>query len=524
MKKCLALVLAVILAGVWCVGAYASYWNEGNDGDSWETAYIIDSVEDFVMMHDRAYGETGKYYKLTTDIDLSSYTDWEGRGFSGHFDGQNHTITVNISSDEEACLFSVVDSEGIAIRNLNVSGTVHAEGNTSGYPVSAAGIVLQMKTGIMENCRFDGTVEAIGGQDTRSTYAGGLLRFIYEGAIVRDCIFHGDVTSSGYDAPEAAGIVCATVDDDNVTIERCSVLSGSTIRANDLSSNKLYLSDAGGIVGLVDTNNSTIADCVVEASIEGNASDIGGIAGCVFGEGNTLSGNTWPSGYDEAGYITSGNTQDDSGNVVPDQPGDVQQVSSEDVDYELPSGIVEPVTPIQTVVENIADALSVDVEDIHYLSADNITEAKDPTTSMTDYVHEDGYEIAGKLNTITVDTEGWYVFRVNLTDELYAVMKDQDISDFTFYALNDDEESDAGVAILPGLLNTFEIFTLTGEKMDTFGTKEFLMAGLLDAGTPFSVYIAKILLALLAGGCNSGVTIGGVAICIVLAVKLLRRH
>ena len=35
MKKCLVLVLAMVLAGLMCCGAYAAnYWEEGNNGDS----------------------------------------------------------------------------------------------------------------------------------------------------------------------------------------------------------------------------------------------------------------------------------------------------------------------------------------------------------------------------------------------------------------------------------------------------------------------------------------------------------
>ena len=59
-----------------------------------------------------------------------------------------------------------------------------------------------------------------------------------------------------------------------------------------------------------------------------------------------------------------------------------------------------------------------------------------------------------------------------------------------------------------GLLNTFELLSLSGEQLQ-FGAREFLMVGFLNAGTPFSLYIGKLLLALLLGGCNFGFGIIG---------------
>ena len=73
------------------------------------------------------------------------------------------------------------------------------------------------------------------------------------------------------------------------------------------------------------------------------------------------------------------------------------------------------------------------------------------------------------------------------------------------YALSDtDLDIEIAPAFITGILNTFELLTMTGEKMDTIGLREFLLIGLLDAGKPLSLYLAKLLIMLLLGGCSYG--------------------
>ena len=74
-----------------------------------------------------------------------------------------------------------------------------------------------------------------------------------------------------------------------------------------------------------------------------------------------------------------------------------------------------------------------------------------------------------------------------------------------------------------GLLNTWELLSLSGEKLE-FGVKEFLMVGLLNAGTPFSVYITKLLIMLLLGGCDSGLGLAGLAALGLSAIYFTRRN
>ena len=130
MKRVFAVMMCL---AVMCGGAWGAYYDEGNDGDSWETAYVIDSVEDFMLMRKRGYSDNGKYLKLTADLNISSEsfsTDDRVNYFMGHLDGGNHTVTVNIDIPDDpvsaALLFGTVSSDSVAIRNLNVAGNVRA--------------------------------------------------------------------------------------------------------------------------------------------------------------------------------------------------------------------------------------------------------------------------------------------------------------------------------------------------------------------------------------------------------------
>ena len=82
---CIVVVLCVVLASA--SGALAWYYDDdpvNHNGDSAETAYLIDSVEALKLMRDRVNDgteERGKYYRLTKDLDISSDVDWVPIGY-----------------------------------------------------------------------------------------------------------------------------------------------------------------------------------------------------------------------------------------------------------------------------------------------------------------------------------------------------------------------------------------------------------------------------------------------------------
>ena len=207
--------------------------------------------------------------------------------------------------------------------------------------------------------------------------------------------------------------------------------------------------------------------------------------------------------------------------MIPDTPSISSDTPTQTT--ELLSGIIEPAPSLSAdTLEKIDSLVSIDVPELHFITQENISSPQEPTQDMKDYIKDDGYDIIGKLNTLTVSEDGYYVFKIVLPDELYERVKDVRITDLKIYALFDDGRTEqTNTSFITGLINTWELLTLTGDKLEV-GAKEFLMVGVLNAGTPFSVYLAKILLALLAGGCNAGLGVG--ALCVLgLVVLRLRK-
>ncbi|MBQ7168563.1 MAG: putative Ig domain-containing protein, partial [Synergistaceae bacterium] len=200
----------------------------GSEDDAWE----INSVEVLIKVRDDTNSGTlqaGKYFRLTADLDLTSYTDWEPvgklegyHGFGCHFDGDGHTITVDISRTAKetgkeylAGVFGYV--RNAEIKNLSVTGNVILD-------VSASTVNFH--------------------------YAGGIAAYALSGVTIDNCKFDGKVSMTGADYLNAGGIVGNAYS---------SVLTNNTVGGRDTSTvvETLPVTQvgwAGGIVGFVSSN------------------------------------------------------------------------------------------------------------------------------------------------------------------------------------------------------------------------------------------------------------------------------
>lgn len=136
-----------------------------------------------------------------------------------------------------------------------------------------------------------------------------------------------------------------------------------------------------------------------------------------------------------------------------------------------------------------------------FTSRDIIAGPEEPTQAMIDAVRQDGYQITAKLNTIQVSESGFYIFKVNLSEQAFNELRGAKANEVRAYALN-DSEANVRLSFITGLINTFELLTMSGEKMTSIGVREFLLIGLLESSKPLSVYLAKIIIMLLMGGCS----------------------
>ena len=518
-------IVVVLLVVIACCASSASaaYYDEGNDGNSWETAYVIDSVEDFMLMRERTdsyrttRGERGKYYKITADLDVSAETGMNiPSSFLGHIDGQNHTLKINIQSDISGAIFMEVSADQVAIKNLNVSG--NCKGSHAG------GIVYLLSAGIIENCSFSGTLEG--------EIAAGIALGINGGTSVKNCTFTGKIIASGPNVI-AGGIVGQLR---GGSIDNCTVSSGTVITCNSV--NEQAGGFAGGIAGMTSslTEAPSITNCTSYAVLEGNVKYKGGIAGTSnnpFAPALILSGNTWPNQYEEVGFNFdisipgNGNTTPAPSPTPNPSPA---PVTSQDTVSELEIAIIAPVVLSDEVIARIAQNISVDPSELILLTSADFdpSDPPKPTQAMIQEVSNQNGSFMAKLNTINVKKDGWYVFMVTVSDDLVGTpvsslkLYGAEASDFAAGSLS---ASFGLMPVINGITGMFEVNNFLGIQLDTV-PKQFLTVMFLSAGKSLTVYIVKILLLLL-GGCNTGgvIMLKGVAIVSggFIIAKFLRR-
>lgn len=210
----------------------------GSNPESNEIIHIS-TANDLIQVSKRVIAESGlagKTIVLDNDINLSNIDPYSNAEqyyllgndsipFCGTFDGQNHTITINIKSAiswRTVALFPMINNA--TIKNLRVNGFVESHG------VGAAGIVGH-SFGIsrIENCLNTATVIADG---------------LYSGGIVGNA-------------------------SDNLTVFRC-------VNIGEIKN----LLNAGGLAGIC-TKNAQIIDCGNAGTVFSSRNAPGGIAGKV---------------------------------------------------------------------------------------------------------------------------------------------------------------------------------------------------------------------------------------------------
>ncbi len=141
---------------------------------------------------------------LTADIDLNNekwtpiaYSDHFDENttlyYSGHFDGQGHTIrglyvsVLSGSSDEQVCLglFSAV--KNAVIQNVTVAGSV------AGFNGNMGGIAGYLSNSTIKNCANHCTVKSTTAPEPAS-YVGGIAGAMVANSTIRDCYNTGTVT------------------------------------------------------------------------------------------------------------------------------------------------------------------------------------------------------------------------------------------------------------------------------------------------------------------------------------------
>ena len=184
---------------------------EGTEDDPYVISY---TVQWYLLAQRVAEGTdySGKYFRLAKDITVTTMVGTNGQhAFSGTFDGDGHTLTLDYNTTEEhAAPFRFV--KGANIHDLTVDGTI----NTSNQ--FAAGFIGQATGNTsINNCRSSVTISStVSGDGTN----GGFVANMRSGETnISGCLFDGSMLGSSSD--NNGGFVGWTTNGDSLTIENC---------------------------------------------------------------------------------------------------------------------------------------------------------------------------------------------------------------------------------------------------------------------------------------------------------------
>lgn len=262
----------------------------GGDG-SQTTPYLISNTTDIAMLRTKitstvtadvtAYQGTTKYYKITSDIDMSAISPHIAIGssskpFQGKLDGQGYKIknlTIGTASTrttvQNAGFFAI--TSGAEIKNIIFENVSIYNGTYAGTTNVAAIVANPKSNTIISNCHVSGILNSQ--IDNQASYVGGLAGNADASSIINcsaSITISVTVTNTTSKNPAAGGIVGYSTN----SIVYNSFSTG-TIAITNASSGTNY---AGGVVGATSTganytpNCTFIENCYSRISVNTNES------------------------------------------------------------------------------------------------------------------------------------------------------------------------------------------------------------------------------------------------------------
>ncbi|MCR4920770.1 MAG: hypothetical protein K5945_03560 [Bacteroidaceae bacterium] len=199
-----------------------SYGKELSELKQTDGYYEITSIDDFKAFANAVKdGQVKINGRLMADLDGFN-EDCMVSTYEGHFDGQYHTITVNINAaDEQGIAIFKFLQNGAVIENLGAKGTVKASNKL------AASIVGDMYESTLRNCwsTVDITTSCVG-----DATSGGMIGRIKTPSVVENCIFAGSLV--GPEAFKCGGLV-GYMSKPGVQVTNCVVMGRYQLADND---------------------------------------------------------------------------------------------------------------------------------------------------------------------------------------------------------------------------------------------------------------------------------------------------
>lgn len=278
--------------------------------------YKIATVNDLQKLRTVWRRNTGKYFIVTQDINLSSIANFTPLPeFKGTLDGNNKKILnlridrSQIRYDNDASLFVQIGRGGV-VKNLGFEN-VAIKGN------GGAAALASYNYGTVDNCYVTGQVSCT----DKYGYSGGLVEWSWTGSIIKNSYSTARVSGNYYSGGLVSAMYKATVENsyssgsvstvDSVAGGLVALMSSGVIRqsyATGSVSGKYYV---GGLVGLVNDNPGSI----IENSFSSGSVSAFGMGGGLVGDLRDKIKNSYSSGSvvskqsrpDRLGVLAGGN-------------------------------------------------------------------------------------------------------------------------------------------------------------------------------------------------------------------------
>ncbi len=161
-----------------------------------DSPYLINSDADWELFAERVrLGDTykGKYVKLASDIHVSTMAgSSELYSFQGTFDGDLHTMELNLTAAEDACApFRYL--KDAQVKDLNITGTV-----SSAYCYAASLAAYGYGTCVITNCGSMATITSTRSGRNKSFHGGFIAVYYPKWSLTfTDCVFAGKMLGEG---------------------------------------------------------------------------------------------------------------------------------------------------------------------------------------------------------------------------------------------------------------------------------------------------------------------------------------
>lgn len=270
MKRGIALILALVLIlGTLPATAFATggVFDEANDGSA-ERPFQIADAEDLIafaeMVNDPDQDQKNACAELLGNIDMTG-KNWVSispqGGYGGTFNGNNFTITIDITADENyadpVALFGFLQRG--TVKNLNVAGKLTVTADYANDMYFSPLVAMLGYRGTVENCSSGVEINV----DFADMFgAAGIVGYVSDEAVISGCSNWGTITATGADSEIGVGGIVGWADSSAV-LENCYNRAAITVSGDATA----YV---GGLVGFSASGPAKLVGCYSSATAEDN--------------------------------------------------------------------------------------------------------------------------------------------------------------------------------------------------------------------------------------------------------------